>query len=131
MPLVLWGAEEFRDFPILNHFANDCNINFLNRVGQQALDSRDRFINTTSGAIGILHGERDITKEDIGVKDAMKLKVEDFVSKENSMHWHTVKRAHVYEILKKHLPEKIMDLSKNREPPVIPPINVLTLQKSE
>ena len=47
------------------------------------------------------------------------------------MHWHTVKRAHVYEILKKHLPEKITDLSKNREPPVIPPINVLTLRKSE
>ena len=67
------------------------NINFPNRVGQQALDSRDRFINATSGAIGILHGEREITKEDIGVKDAMKLKVEDFVSKEDSMHWHTVK----------------------------------------
>src|SRR5438477_8585520 len=45
------------------------NINFLNRVSQQALDNRDRFINATSGAVGILHGRCHITKEDDVVND--------------------------------------------------------------
>ena len=47
------------------------------------------------------------------------------------MHWCTVKQAHVFEILKKYLPEEIKNLSKDREFPFIPPINVLTIQKSE
>jgi len=48
------------------------NINFPNRVGQQALDNRDRFINATSGALGVLHDEYHITIEDDITRDAMK-----------------------------------------------------------
>ena len=37
----------------------------------------------------------------------------------------------MFEILKKYLPEEIKNLSKDREFPFIPLINVLTIQKSE
>jgi hypothetical protein len=107
------------------------NLNLPNRVGQQTQTDRDRFINCTTSAFGVLDREYHITKDDFQAGDPADICPQDFSTKETSQYWRDAKRAYIFSILKDVFPEEVKRLSKGQEAPSVPPIYILPLRVSE
>ena len=103
------------------------NVNFPNRVGQHTLRNHDRFISATSGSLGVLQREYKIGSTDLKYGKATDLDETDFCNDELSEHWHKVKRAHIFSVLKQQFPEAVKRLSEGRDILMVPPCHVLKI----